>query len=61
MLRLGFILHLFIGSTLAGSAMVAALTMGYDTMQPVLISALIGFLAAFPVTYFITKALYQEN
>ena len=61
MLRLGFILHLFIGSTLAGSAVVAALTMGYDTMQPVIWAAVIGFVAAFPVTYFVTRKLYENQ
>ena len=37
MLRIALIFHLFIGTTLAGVAMVAALTMGYDTLQPVLL------------------------
>ena len=61
MLRLAFILHLFIGSTLAGSAMVFALVAGYDTMMPVAISALIGFIVSFPVTWIITKKLYSEE
>jgi len=59
MLRLGLILHLFIGSTLSGSAVIAALTMGYDTLYPILIAALLGFIAAFPVTYLVTKKLYE--
>ncbi|KJS42679.1 MAG: CTP synthetase [Roseovarius sp. BRH_c41] len=59
MLRLGLILHLFIGSTLSGSAVIAALTMGYDTLYPILIAALLGFFAAFPVTYLVTKKLYE--
>ncbi|CUH64017.1 hypothetical protein TG4357_01019 [Thalassovita gelatinovora] len=61
MLRLGFILHLFIGSTLAGSAMIAALVMGMDTMQPLLLAALAGFIVAFPVTYLVTRALYSSQ
>ncbi|MEQ9695114.1 CTP synthetase [Shimia sp. SDUM112013] len=60
MFRLAFILHLFIGSTIAGSAIVVALTMGYDTMAPILWAALIGFIASFPVTYLVTKALYER-
>ncbi|WP_323785163.1 CTP synthetase [Thalassovita sp.] len=59
MLRLGFILHLFIGSTLAGSAMIAALVLGFATLQPILLSALVGFVAAFPVTYFVSRAIYN--
>jgi len=61
MLRLGFILHLFIGSTLAGSAVIAALVMGRDTLTPILIAAALGFVAAFPVTYVVTKILYEDG
>lgn len=61
MLRLGFILHLFIGSTLAGSAVIAALVIGQDTLTPILIAALIGFVAAFPVTYLVTKKLMSDS
>lgn len=61
MLRLGFILHLFIGSTLAGSAVIAALVMGKDTLTPILIAAALGFVAAFPVTYVVTRKLYDAD
>ena len=61
MLRLGFILHLFIGSTLAGSAMIAALVTGYDTLTPLLIAAAVGFVAAFPVTWLVTKKLLDHG
>ena len=57
MLRLGIIFHLFIGSTLAGSGVVAALSMGYDTLAPIILSAIIGFILSIPVTYFVTKAV----
>lgn len=60
MLRLGFILHLFIGSTLAGSAVIGSLVLGHDTMTPILIAAAIGFVAAFPVTYLVTRKLTQD-
>lgn len=61
MLRLGFILHLFIGSTMAGIGVVAALATGYDTLTPILVTALVGFLAAFPVTFLVTRALYERG
>lgn len=61
MLRLGFILHLFIGSTVAGSAVIAALVLGGDTLVPILIAAAIGFVAAVPVTYIVTKKLYETG
>ncbi|MDX5382493.1 MAG: CTP synthetase [Rhodobacterales bacterium] len=61
MLRLGFILHLFIGSTLAGVGVIAALTTGYDSLYPILIAALVGFVAAFPVTWAVTRKLYENG
>ena len=61
MLRLAFVLHLFIGSTLAGSAMIVALVSGHDTLAPLLWSALAGFLVAFPVTWVVTKKLYEQG
>jgi hypothetical protein len=61
MLRLGFILHLFIGSTLAGSAVIAALVMGFDTLRPILIAAALGFVVAVPVTWLVTKKLYETR
>ncbi len=59
MFRLSLILHLFIGSTIAGSAMVVALTMGYDTLTPVMWSAIVGFIVSFPVSYLVAKKLYE--
>ena len=59
MIWLMLILHVFIGSTLAGSLVIAALTMGYDTLQPILITAALGFVVAFPVSWLVAKQLYQ--
>ena len=61
MLRLGLILHLFIGSTVAGSAVIAALVMGQDTLRPILIAALAGFILSFPVTFFVTRAVVSRG
>lgn len=59
MFRLALILHIFIGSTLAGSAVIAALVMGQDTIYPILIAAIVGFVAAFPISYIIARKLYD--
>ena len=56
-LMLVLILHIFIGSTVAGSAVVVALATGYDTLGPILMTAGIGFLAAFPVSWFVVKQI----
>lgn len=56
-LMLVLIMHIFIGSTLAGSAVIAALTMGYDTLGPILITAAVGFFGAFPLSWFVVKRI----
>lgn len=55
MLRLASMLYLLIGTTLAGSAVVAALVAGQDTLKPILIAAILGFVAAVPVTWLVAK------
>jgi hypothetical protein len=57
MLRLASILYSLIGTTLAGSLVVVALTMGYDTLNPILMAAGVGFVAALPVTWLVAKAI----
>jgi len=61
MIWLFIILHVFIGSTLAGVAVIAALVAGQDTLTPILIAAAVGFVVAFPVTYVVTRKLYQAR
>lgn len=59
MFRLAGILYSLIGTTLAGSALVASLVMGYDTLTPILIAAGLGFVVALPVSYVIAKQIAQ--
>lgn len=59
MFRLSMILHLFVGSTIAGSAIVAALVAGMDGYRLISMIAVIGFLVSFPVSYVIAKKLYE--
>jgi len=61
MFRLTLILHLFIGSTLAGSAVIAALVSGQDSVQVIVSAAVVGFLAAFPVSWVVAKKLYEQG
>lgn len=58
MLRLALILYLFIGTTLAGSAMVIALASGNDTMSPVILFSAIGAVVGIPIAWLVAKALY---
>lgn len=61
MVRLALILYALIGTTLAGSFMVAALTAGYTTTQPVVLSAVLGFLLGVPASYFVARAMMQGD
>jgi len=54
---LSLVVYIFLGATLAGSFMVAALATGYDTMTPVIYSAAAGFIVAMPVAWMVAKKL----
>mgnify|MGYP001772865622 FL=1 len=60
MTRLAGILFSLISTTLMGVAIVVALTIGKDTLQPILIAAAIGFVIAIPVTWIISKKITEE-
>ncbi len=57
MLQLFLIIHIFIGSTLAGAGVIVALTLGMGTLVPLLIFAGIGFMIAFPVSWIVAKRI----
>jgi predicted PurR-regulated permease PerM len=57
MTRLMMILFSMISTTLMGVGIVIALTTGYDTLQPILIAAALGFVAAWPVSWLIARQL----
>ncbi len=54
---LTLILHLFIGATLSGVAIIAALVMGQTALAPILIAAAVGLIVAFPISHFVAKKL----
>ena len=60
MFRLSLILHLFIGSALSGSAIIAVLVMGYDRLYPILFAAAAGVLLAIPISCLIARKLIQS-
>lgn len=57
MTRLASILFSIISTTLMGVAIIVALVSGNDTLTPILIAAAIGFVAAIPVTWIVTKKI----
>lgn len=60
MIPLFLILHILIGTALSGSAVVVALTLGLDTLWPLLIAAGLGFVVAFPVSWLVARELHQR-
>ncbi|MDX1781300.1 MAG: CTP synthetase [Thalassovita sp.] len=60
MFRLGFILHIFIGSILSGTAVFVALAAGYSSTGAVIVAAMTGYFTAVPVTYLVSKALSND-
>lgn len=61
MLRLAGTLYSLIATTLAGSAVVAALTMGVDTWQSLALFAGLGGLLALPASYFVAQAIIKNG
>ncbi len=58
---LALVMHLFLGATLAGSAIVVALTLGLTTLKPILIAALIGYLISIPASWYAAKVVYENQ
>lgn len=61
MFSLALLLHIVIGSTLAGTAIIVSLVMGFDTTMPILLAGAAGFIAAVPVSYFVARALNGDH
>lgn len=57
MTRLTVLLYSMIGTALAGSGVVIALTTGNDTLQPILISAAVGAILGLPVSWWVAKQI----
>lgn len=57
MTRLMLILFSMISTTMMGVGVIVALTIGKDTLTPIVIAAAIGFVLAVPVSYLVAKEL----
>ncbi|MEH7828374.1 CTP synthetase [Gemmobacter denitrificans] len=57
MSRLMMVVFSMASTALMGAAIVVALTMGMDTLKPIVIAAAIGFVAALPVSWFVARQL----
>lgn len=57
MTRLMLILFSIISTSMMGAAIVIALTMGLDTLQPILAAAAVGFVLAIPASWIVAKQI----
>jgi hypothetical protein len=56
-MRLAMILFSMIGTALAGTAIIAVLTMGYGTLWPIIGAAAAGAVLALPVSWYIAREI----
>ena len=57
MLRLTGLMYSIIGTALAGTAIIAVLTAGYDTLIPIVVAAAVGAVVAIPVSWLVARAI----
>ncbi|QYK41251.1 MAG: CTP synthetase [Paracoccaceae bacterium] len=57
MTRLLMVIYSMASVTLAGSLVVVALATGHDTLQPILVAAILGFVVALPVSWLVARRL----
>ncbi len=55
------LLFTIVSAVLMGSFMVAALVMGFDTAKPVIISVVLGFVVAMPISWILAQKLNQKR
>lgn len=57
MLRLTLLMFSIISTALMGTAVIIALTIGQDTLIPILVAAAAGFVLAIPVSWFVARQI----
>lgn len=56
-MRLMMILYSVIGTAMAGIGVIAVLTMGYDTLQPILVAAGVGAVLGLPASWAVARQI----
>lgn len=54
---LSVVVHLFVGSTYAGTGVIAVLSAGYATLVPIFSAALAGYVIAIPVSIIVVRSI----
>jgi hypothetical protein len=57
MLRLASILYSIISTSLAGTAVIAVLVVGYGTLVPILVAAGAGAIIALPISWLVAREI----
>ncbi len=61
MLPLTLILHIFIGSTLAGTAVIAALTLGMTDARSIVVAGVLGFILSIPISWAVARKITRTR
>ena len=61
MLRLASILYSIISTSLAGTAVIAVLVVGFDTLVPILVAAGIGAVVALPISWLVAREIISSS
>ncbi|CAN1547144.1 hypothetical protein MCELHM10_02015 [Paracoccaceae bacterium] len=56
-MRLMMVLYSMIATAMAGSGVIAVLTMGYATLWPILAAAVVGAVLALPVSWAVAREI----
>lgn len=56
-MRLTMILYSMIATAMAGTGVIAVLTLGYGTLWPIILAAAAGALLAFPVAWAVARQI----
>ncbi|GGF45681.1 MULTISPECIES: hypothetical protein [Mameliella] len=59
MFRLASLLYSLISTSLAGTFIIVALVSGQDTLYPIVVAAIAGFVVAAPVSWLVARQLYN--
>lgn len=57
MVPLFLIVHIFLGATLAGSAVIVALTLGMTTAKALIAAVVIGWLVSVPASWIVARKI----
>ena len=61
MFRLMMVIHAVVMTTLMGICVTAVLTMNLPGWKPVALAAAVGFVAAFPISWAVARAILKQT